>query len=140
MTNGSGNSGGTNGHSTVESLLRNINNQNVGYSMSGQEIAQQNPAFSIAKSTIKSLEKVNGGIKVNLTLRGRALLAVMPGINISNGSVFTLQDVQMQDGSMSLYLSTDKAAFFGYPGIYIKANSYGFINVDNTDYSPIFKQ
>jgi len=64
----------------------------------------------------------------------------MPGINISNGSVFTIQDVQMQDGSMSLYLSTDKAAFFGFPGIYIKGNSYGFINVDNTDYSPIFKQ
>ncbi len=120
----------------IESILRNINSLPIGSIVTGEEIGEMNNKLSLAEEAINNIEKVKGGLKVNISWKGIGALKLSPH-KIPDGSVFKIESVKLRDNSSAIRVSYASARLFGNPfNIYIRKNSYSFYGIS---FEPIFK-
>ena len=124
---------------TIEDIIRYVNDQPVGFTLTGKQIADKNSNLSEASGLVNSIVKVNQGVQLNLTWAGRSLISVSPH-TIPDGSVFSLGQYQMKVGTKMipvLKISSPNIKIFGkYSSVYIQGNTYSF---QGTYFNPIFK-
>jgi hypothetical protein len=111
---------------TIESIIRKINSQKIGYKMSSSDLIEKFPELSTAKLILKNLEKVNGGIKVNFTFAGKLLKEIVPNLSIADGAVFKIKDVIInQDKSSALHVENSHSKLYNTPlSVYIRGNLF----------------
>ncbi|NBW38937.1 MAG: hypothetical protein EBR30_28760, partial [Cytophagia bacterium] len=127
----------TGGETTsVEELLRYMNQQSVGFSISGEKIASTNSQFEMASSVVKSIEKVKGGLKINFTFTGKVALAAAQNVSVPNGAIFMLNNEILKNGTEVLRVSSSESTLYDEPfNILINDNTYSFKGIQ---FFPIF--
>lgn len=119
MSNAQGKSG------NIESIVRDIYSQPLGYKITGEQIAGLNDKLGAASSIVDNVERVRGGLQVNLTWSGRLAIKAVPNLNIPNGTVFKVNPTTLKNGMDVLRITAPGATIHNNPfGIYINDNSY----------------
>ena len=127
----------------AEQILGDMTSRmNVGDIISGDELAQYNPALDKAGYAIKGLTRTETGFKIKLTMLGRAGLAAS-GITIRDGSNFAVTSLSLNKTDRIFnVVSPGNKIYYGKNlidlNLYINNNNYS-IYKDFRTYIPVWK-
>ena len=111
----------------VEALLRHINNQEVGFSISGEEISKLgseiNKNISSVGTYLKSITKLESGLQIKLTFWGKSVTSIIPNVNLKNGTIFKVNNVSFNNRTF-LKISSDNFKNYGQNYLFIKDNQF----------------